>query len=63
MAPTKKYGTGRPREPGDEERVKEILATTVLGLWKAVNTLTRLWPSRRERCVAIFGSARAKPGT
>ena len=48
----------------DEERVKEILATAILDLWKAVNTLTRLRPSRRERYrVAIFGSARAKPGT
>ena len=24
----------------DEEQVKEILATTVLGLWKAVNTFS-----------------------
>jgi hypothetical protein len=48
----------------DEEAVKEILASTVLGLWKLVNTLTRLRPSRRERYrVAIFGSARAQPGT
>jgi uncharacterized protein (TIGR00730 family) len=48
----------------DEEAVKEILGTTVLELWQVVNTLTRLRPSRRERYrVAIFGSARAKPGT
>jgi len=48
----------------DEEAVKEILATTVLDLWKVVNNLTRLRPSKRERYrVAIFGSARAKPGT
>jgi len=48
----------------DEEKVREILATTVLDLWKIVNTLTRLRPSRRERYrVAIFGSARATPGT
>jgi uncharacterized protein (TIGR00730 family) len=48
----------------DEEAVKEILATTVLNLWKVVNNLTRLRPSKRERYrVAIFGSARAKPGT
>jgi uncharacterized protein (TIGR00730 family) len=33
-------------------------------LWEAVNTLTRLRPSARARYrVAIFGSARAKPGT
>jgi uncharacterized protein (TIGR00730 family) len=48
----------------DEEAVKEILATTVMGLWELVNNLTRLRPSRRERYrVAIFGSARAQPGT
>jgi uncharacterized protein (TIGR00730 family) len=48
----------------DEEAVKEILATTVLDLWKVVNNLTRLRPSKRERYrVAIFGSARAQPGT
>ena len=48
----------------DEEKVKEILAATVLDLWRVVNTLTRLRPSRRERYrVAIFGSARAEPGT
>jgi uncharacterized protein (TIGR00730 family) len=48
----------------DEEAVREVLATTVLQLWGAVNNLTRLRPSRRERYrVAIFGSARAQPGT
>jgi uncharacterized protein (TIGR00730 family) len=48
----------------DEEAVKQILGTTVLDLWKIVNNLTRLRPSKRERYrVAIFGSARAKPGT
>ena len=48
----------------DEEAVKEVLASTVMKLWEAVNTLTRLRPSRRERYrVAIFGSARAQPGT
>ena len=48
----------------DEEAVKQILATTVLDLWKIVNNLTRLRPSKRERYrVAIFGSARAQPGT
>ena len=47
----------------DEEAVRKILATTVLRLWGAVNNLTRLRPSKRERYrVAIFGSARAKPG-
>jgi uncharacterized protein (TIGR00730 family) len=48
----------------DEDAVKEILRTTVLDLWKVVNNLTRLRPSTHERYrVAIFGSARAKPGT
>src|SRR5262245_49265622 len=48
----------------DEEAVREILAATVLDLWKVVNNLTRLRPSKHERYrVAIFGSARARPGT
>ena len=64
MAPTRDTEPAGFVSLADEERVKEILATTVLDLWKAVNTLTRLRPSRRERYrVAIFGSARAKPGS
>jgi hypothetical protein len=48
----------------DEDAVKQLLASTVLDLWKVVNTLTRLRPSKRERYrVAMFGSARAQPGT
>jgi uncharacterized protein (TIGR00730 family) len=48
----------------DEAAVKEVLQSAVLDLWKAVNTLTRLRPSKRERYrVAIFGSARARPGS
>jgi uncharacterized protein (TIGR00730 family) len=48
----------------DEEGVKRILLDTVFGLWAAVNNLTRLRPSKRERYrVTIFGSARAQPGT
>src|SRR5262249_11859350 len=48
----------------DEEGVKQVLVSTVLGLWEAVNNLTRLRPSRRDRYrVTIFGSARARPGT
>jgi uncharacterized protein (TIGR00730 family) len=48
----------------DEEAVKEVLVSSVLGLWEVVNNLTRLRPSRRERFrVTIFGSARARPGT
>jgi uncharacterized protein (TIGR00730 family) len=49
---------------GDEEGVKQILVSTVFGLWDIVNNLTRLRPTRRERYrVTIFGSARARPGT
>jgi uncharacterized protein (TIGR00730 family) len=48
----------------DEDAVRQIVATTVLDLWKVVNNLTRLQPTTRERYrVAIFGSARATPGT
>ncbi|SFL58969.1 hypothetical protein SAMN05421863_1001100 [Nitrosomonas communis] len=47
----------------DEEAVKRILVETIFGLWAAVNNLTRLRPSRRERYrVTIFGSARTQPG-
>jgi hypothetical protein len=48
----------------DEDAVKAILSNTILSLWKVVNDLTRLRPSKRDRYrVAIFGSARARPGT
>jgi uncharacterized protein (TIGR00730 family) len=48
----------------DEEAVRQVIVTTVLSLWKVVNNLTRLRPSRHERYrVAIFGSARAQPGS
>jgi uncharacterized protein (TIGR00730 family) len=48
----------------DQEAVQAVLASTVMGLWELVNNLTRIEPPRRERPrVAIFGSARAKPGT
>ena len=48
----------------DEDGVKEIISTAVMGLWDIVNNLSRLRPTKRERYrVAIFGSARAKPGT
>jgi uncharacterized protein (TIGR00730 family) len=48
----------------DEEKVKQVLVNSILGLWDVVNSLTRLRPSRRERYrVTIFGSARVKPGT
>ena len=48
----------------DEERTREVLAQSVLGLWDVVNNLTRLRPSRRDHYrVTIFGSARAQAGT
>jgi uncharacterized protein (TIGR00730 family) len=48
----------------DEDAAGDILRATILSLWKAINGLTRLRPSKRERYrVAIFGSARAEPGT
>ena len=48
----------------DEDAVRDLLTSTILDLWKVVNTLTRLRPSKHERYrVAIFGSARAQPGT
>ena len=48
----------------DEEAVKQVLVSSVLGLWDVVNNLTRLKPSRRDRYrVTIFGSARAQAGT
>jgi uncharacterized protein (TIGR00730 family) len=57
-------GSERMVRLSDEEAVKQVLATTVVHLWEAVNTLTRLRPTRRERYrVAIFGSARAQPGS
>lgn len=49
---------------GDEEAVKQLLTGTVFDLWKVVNNLTKLRPTRRDRySVTIFGSARAKPGS
>ncbi|HKE94083.1 MAG TPA: LOG family protein [Povalibacter sp.] len=46
----------------DEEGVRRVLVETLSGLWSAVNTLSRLRPSRRERYRAtVFGSARTQP--
>jgi len=59
----------QPEDPGnvslaDEEAVKQILVSSILGLWDVVNNLTRLRPSHNERYrVTIFGSARATPGS
>jgi hypothetical protein len=64
MSPENASDRSRLVSLADEEAVKEILSATVLNLWEAVNDLTRLRPSKREHYrVAIFGSARAVPGT
>jgi uncharacterized protein (TIGR00730 family) len=48
----------------DEEAVRQVLTSSVLGLWDVVSNLTRLRPSRRERYrVTIFGSARVQAGS
>ena len=47
----------------DEEAVRAILTDSIFGLWKVVNGLSRLRPSRERYRVAVFGSARAQPGT
>ena len=57
-------GGGKPIGLNDEEGVEEVLVDTVLSLWKIVNNLTRLRPSKKDRYrVTIFGSARAQPGS
>lgn len=48
----------------DEEAVKELLIKSVFDLWKIVNNITRLRPSKRTHFrVSIFGSARSQPDT
>jgi uncharacterized protein (TIGR00730 family) len=48
----------------DEEAAREVIVRSIFSLWDAVNDLTRLRPSRRDRYrVTIFGSARATPGS
>jgi predicted Rossmann-fold nucleotide-binding protein len=43
----------------DEHKVLDIVSASVFNLWEAVNSLTRLRPTRRTRYrVTIFGSAR-----
>jgi uncharacterized protein (TIGR00730 family) len=64
MSSETKASAARIVRLSDEEAVREILATSVLDLWKVVNNLTRLRPTKHERYrVAIFGSARAQPGS
>ena len=61
---TNDAGPARLVSLADEEAVKQILASTIMSLWEVVNDLTRLRPSKRDRYrVAIFGSARAVPGS
>lgn len=44
---------------GDEKKVIEVVSASILSLWEAVNNLTRLRPTARDRYrVTIFGSAR-----
>jgi hypothetical protein len=44
---------------GDEAKVLDVVASSVLNLWEVVNNLTRLQPTQRKRYrVTIFGSAR-----
>jgi uncharacterized protein (TIGR00730 family) len=46
----------------DEDAVRDAVWASIQGLWKTVNTLTRLRPSRRKAYrVSIFGSARIAP--
>src|SRR5262245_13369851 len=53
-----------PVSLADEDAVKQILVSTVFGLWDIVNNLTRLTPTKHERYrVTIFGSARAEAWT
>jgi uncharacterized protein (TIGR00730 family) len=54
---------GEPVSLADEERVRQVVAESVLGLWEVVNNLTRLRPARHDRYrVTVFGSARTTPG-
>ena len=63
-APTSSDGAGRTVSLADEDRVKQVLIESVLGLWDVVNGLTRLKPSKQDRYrVTIFGSARLQPGS
>ena len=46
----------------DEQKVLDVVTSSVFNLWEAVNSLTRLRPTKRSRYrVTIFGSARVPP--
>ena len=54
-----KRANSNPVRLCDEQQVVEVVQSTVLNLWEAVNNLTRLRPTKRDRYRAtIFGSAR-----
>jgi uncharacterized protein (TIGR00730 family) len=64
MSDPKLENKAGPISLADEDAVKQMLVSTVFGLWDIVNNLTRLQPTKHERYrVTIFGSARAKPGS
>lgn len=43
----------------DEQKVVDVVRSSILNLWQVVNDLTRLRPTKRQRYrVTIFGSAR-----
>ena len=57
--PTSSPGSPEVISLGDEANVLAVVAESVQNLWEAVNNLTRLRPTRRQRYrVTIFGSAR-----
>jgi uncharacterized protein (TIGR00730 family) len=56
LAPT---GSAELVSLGDEQKVLDVVTSSVLNLWQVVNSLTRLRPTKRQRYrVTIFGSAR-----
>lgn len=64
MADKAEAVSSKPISLADEAAVKQVVADTIFNLWDAVNNLTRLRPSQRDRYrVTVFGSARAEPGT
>jgi uncharacterized protein (TIGR00730 family) len=57
--PTSRAGSPEVISLGDEANVLAVVAASVQNLWEAVNNLTRLRPTTRQRYrVTIFGSAR-----
>jgi uncharacterized protein (TIGR00730 family) len=57
--PTSSPGSPEVISLGDEANVLAVVAASVQNLWEAVNNLTRLRPTTRQRYrVTIFGSAR-----